>query len=45
MRSSIVLCGKIARHAALGQHDGKVDAAMLASDLLLMNTFTASLFL
>jgi hypothetical protein len=28
-----LLWGKIARHAALGQHDGKVDAADVASAL------------
>jgi hypothetical protein len=30
-----VLWGKIARHAALGQHDGKVDAAIVASASLI----------
>jgi hypothetical protein len=30
-----VLCGKIARHAALGQRDGKVDAAIVASASLI----------
>jgi hypothetical protein len=30
-----VLCGKIARHAALGERDGKVDAAIVASASLI----------
>jgi hypothetical protein len=36
-----VLWGKIARHAALGQRDGKVDAAFVASASLIRQIFTA----
>jgi len=44
VRSWSVLCGKIARRAALGQHDGKVDAAVVASALLLMNTLLMNIY-